>query len=242
MKKEGLFTIALLMIFILTQQLSAQTTIYMEKSGNVNVVPCTVNGLKLKFFFDTGASDVQISLTEAIFMLKNDYLKETDIIGISYSQLANGEITENTKIILREIEFAGFKFQNVEASVVHQLSAPLLLGQSVISKLGKIQLDPATNSLTIINFNNTSINSTSYYIDFASFYNPSNENVYVLIPSNLRSSPDDNSKSLAFIDPFTYWPQKIKIVEKSTNNYYKVTYKGKTGYLHINQIFADFTH
>jgi hypothetical protein len=137
--------------FFLTQGGIAQTTITMQKEGGVYVVPCVVNGLKLKFIFDTGASNVTISLTEAIFMLKNDYLDEKDIYGTTYAQLANGEITENTKIVLRKIEFAGLTLMNVEAAVVHELSAPLLLGQTAISKLGKIQLDPENNTLTILN-------------------------------------------------------------------------------------------
>jgi clan AA aspartic protease (TIGR02281 family) len=136
----------------------SQTTIKMEKVGGVFMVPCTVNGLNLKFIFDTGASDVSISLAEAIFMLKNDYLKEYEIIGTSYSQIANGDITENTKIILREIEFAGLKIYNVEASVIHEIKAPLLLGQSAMAKLGKFQFDPNTGVLTIFNNTNNSVN------------------------------------------------------------------------------------
>ena len=68
----------------------------MEREGGVFLVPCKVNGLNLKFIFDTGASDVSISLTEALFMLKNDYLKKSDIIGkTSYSD-ATGKILAPT--------------------------------------------------------------------------------------------------------------------------------------------------
>jgi clan AA aspartic protease (TIGR02281 family) len=139
-----------------------QTTITMQKDGGVYVIPCKVNGLNLKFIFDTGASNVCISLTEALFMLKNDYLKESDITGTSYAQIANGDITENTKIVLRKVEFAGLTLNNVEASVVHELSAPLLFGQSAISKLGTIQLDPAKRTLTIIG-NETNANPRTEY-------------------------------------------------------------------------------
>ena len=117
----------------------------------VYIVPCKVNNLSLKFIFDTGASDVTISLTEALFMLKNNYFNENDIIGTSYAKLANGEITENTGIILRKVEFAGLTLYNVKALVVHEMKAPLLLGQSAISQLGTIQINPATNTLTILN-------------------------------------------------------------------------------------------
>ena len=113
----------------------------MEKQGNVFYIPGKVNGLNLKFVFDTGASEVCISLSEAIFMIKNGYLSEQDIMGSSYSQIANGEIVENTRIILREVEVGGIKLQNVSATISHTLQAPLLFGQSAIQKLGPIQID-----------------------------------------------------------------------------------------------------
>lgn len=84
-------------------------------------------------------------------MLKNNYLKNSDIIGTSNYTDATGNISEGYTIILKEIEFAGFKMYNIRASVVKNLDAPLLLGQSAISKLGKIQLDLVANTLTILN-------------------------------------------------------------------------------------------
>lgn len=134
----------------------SQVVIQMKKDGGVYKVPCTVNGIKLEFIFDTGASSVSISLTEATFMLKNGYLSEDNVFGSTYSQLANGDITENTRIVIKQIEFGGLKLENVTALVVHNLSAPLLLGQSAISKLGKIMLDPKQNTLTILNTSDVS--------------------------------------------------------------------------------------
>ncbi len=128
----------------------SQVTIKMKREGGVSIVPCKVNGLNLKFIFDTGASDVSISMTEASFMLKNDYLSPDDILGKSNYLDANGNITEGVNIILREIEIGGLKLYNVKASVVTNLKAPLLLGQSAISKLGVIQLDLEANTLTIL--------------------------------------------------------------------------------------------
>lgn len=125
--------------------------ICMNKENGMYIVPCTVNGLKLNFIFDTGASDVSISEAEAIFMLKNNYLTTNDILGKQYYSDANGDISEGTKIILRKIEFNGMTLYDVEASVVYNMRAPLLLGQSAISKLGKIQIDPEKNTLTVFN-------------------------------------------------------------------------------------------
>ncbi len=131
----------LMTLGLISNNVYAQTRIIMQKEGGVYTVPCKVNGLPLKFIFDTGASNVTISLTEALFMFKNGYLNKDDIYGSSYAQLANGDFTENTEILLKVIEIADLKLKNVRASIVHELNAPLLLGQTAIEKLGKIQLD-----------------------------------------------------------------------------------------------------
>ncbi len=130
---------------------SGSKTIPMKRmTGNTYLIACKVNGLPLNFIFDTGASSVQISKGEAIFMLKNGYLAESDIAGKQQFQTASGDIIEGTRIIIRKIEIGGMVLRNVEASVVHSDNAPLLLGQSVLSRLGKIQIDYNNSTLTII--------------------------------------------------------------------------------------------
>lgn len=127
-----------------------KTIISMDKEGGVYTVPCVVNGLKLKFIFDSGASDVTISLTEALFMLKNGYLDKSDIHGDAVYQTASGDLKVGTKIIIKEIEFGGLKLNNIEASIVNELSAPLLLGQTALSKIGKCEVDFNTGNLAIM--------------------------------------------------------------------------------------------
>jgi len=126
----------------------------MGVKGGVYTIPCKVNGLPLSFIFDTGASDVTISLTEALFMLKNGYLSNNDILGKASYQTADGNISEGTVINLKIIEIEGLVLNNVSASIVHQQNAPLLLGMSAIGKLGRIQL--AGNELLI--FKDSDIN------------------------------------------------------------------------------------
>jgi clan AA aspartic protease (TIGR02281 family) len=131
MKKIFFF---LLLLFLLPVFIQAQVRIKMTKENGVYTMPCTVNELRLHFIFDTGASNVCISLSEAIFMLKNGYMSESDIKGSSYSQIANGEIIENTTVTLREVVIGGITLRDVEAIIIHQLSTPLLLGQSAIHR------------------------------------------------------------------------------------------------------------
>ena len=119
------------------------------KEGNVCKVKCAINGLPLHFIFDTGASDVSMSSVEATFMLKNDYLSTSDIIGRQNYMTANGNITEGTVINLRDVKLGNIHLNDIKASVVKNQSAPLLLGQSVFSKLGKIEIDNDNKVLRI---------------------------------------------------------------------------------------------
>lgn len=116
--------------------------------GNYSV-KCNINSLPLNFIFDTGASIVSMSQLEANFMLKNGYLDKSDFIGTDHFVDANGDVTENSIINLREVEFAGVKLSNVKASVVKNQKAPLLLGQSVLGRLGSIEIDNAGKKLII---------------------------------------------------------------------------------------------
>ncbi|MBD5290002.1 MAG: hypothetical protein HDS26_04875 [Bacteroides sp.] len=120
-----------------------------SKENGITKVKCTINGLPLYFVFDTGAADVTMSMVEANFMLKNDYIKPSDIVGSARYMDANGDITEGTVVNLRNVNFGGLELENVRASVVRNQKAPLLLGQSVLGRLGKIEIDNPGMKLVI---------------------------------------------------------------------------------------------
>ena len=144
--------IAIFFILITCMSINAEVRIHMEKEAGVYKVPCSVNGLKLKFIFDTGAASVCISQTYAEMMLENGYLDESDLLGTSQSVLADGRTVDNVVINLRTVEIGGLTLNDVSAIVVPTQNAPLLLGQSVIQRLGKVSIEG--QYLVIHNANN----------------------------------------------------------------------------------------
>ena len=124
-----------------TELIEREAEIPFTREGGVCKVKCTINALPLYFVFDTGASDVSLSNVEAAFMLKNDYLSKSDMSGKGYYINANGDISEGTIVTLKEVNFGGLTLKNVKASIVKNQKAPLLLGQSVLARLGKIEID-----------------------------------------------------------------------------------------------------
>jgi len=119
----------------------------MTKKNGVYYIPTIVNGIPMQFILDTGASVVSISITEALFLLKNGKLAKSDVLGKQYFSDANGKISVGTKIILREIKIGNKTIKNIEATIVNNNNAPLLIGQSALEKLGKITFD--TNNKTL---------------------------------------------------------------------------------------------
>ena len=125
------------------------TEVPFTKESGVCKVKCNVNGLPLHFIFDTGASDVTISMVEATFMMKNGYLSSSDVVGSQRYMDANGDVSVGTIINLKDVTFGEHSLNNVRASVVRNQKAPLLLGQSVLGRLGKIEIDNSKNVIRI---------------------------------------------------------------------------------------------
>jgi aspartyl protease family protein len=132
------------------RKVKGHTKVRMEKAGGVFLVPIKVNGLDLKFIFDTGASSICLSSAEALVMLRQGQITQDDFVGQQQFQDATGGISVGTIIRLHTVEIGGIVLRDVEANIVDNIQAPLLLGQTALSKFGKVTIDYDNN---IIEFN-----------------------------------------------------------------------------------------
>ena len=127
---------------VLTEKKQEYTTeIPFTWDGGNCYVKCQINELPMQFVFDTGASDVSISMVEASFMMKNGYLSKNDVLGSAHFSDAVGNVSEGTVINLKRVKFGELELDNVRASVVKNQKAPLLLGQTVLSRIGRFEID-----------------------------------------------------------------------------------------------------
>jgi len=132
----------------LSHRTHGKSVVKINKENGVYHVPCKINGTEMEFIFDTGASDITMSLTEAMFLYKQGKLKNEDIIGKQQYQIADGSIHEGMKVVLRKVEIGNWVLTNVQASIVENMDAPLLLGQSALAAFGKISIDYNQNEIT----------------------------------------------------------------------------------------------
>lgn len=123
------------------QQKKNSNVLKMELESGVRYVWIEINGIRLRFIFDTGASSICISPAEASVLYRQGTLKKEDILDVEYFQDATGKISEGTTINLREVKIGEMILENVKATVIDNVNAPLLLGQTVLERFGSIEID-----------------------------------------------------------------------------------------------------
>ena len=82
-------------------------------------------------------------------MYKNGYLSHKDVIGKQRYQTADGNILIGMIFMINHINLGGLELTGVRASVVVNQKAPLLLGQTILHSLGKIEIDNEKKVLKI---------------------------------------------------------------------------------------------
>ena len=129
------------------RKVGGHTKVEMRKEGGVYLVPIVVNGLNLDFVFDTGASSISISAAEATVMARQGKITNDDVVGQAQFSDANGDVSVGTVILLRTVQIGDITLENVEATVVDNIQAPLLLGQTALAKFGKVTIDYNNNTI-----------------------------------------------------------------------------------------------
>lgn len=115
---------------------------YTEMYGNTIMLPVKINGVGLDMIFDTGASSTCITVAEAQYLFDKGRLSDNNILDVQAYQTADGNISVGLKIVLREIVIGEIIcVSNVEALVVEDQQAPLLLGQSVLRNFREVSVD-----------------------------------------------------------------------------------------------------
>lgn len=125
---------------------------YEDKDNNQIWVKAELNGIPIMMIYDTGFNGmVSMSLLELQTLVKNGQFSESDVIGTSYSSIADGSIVENGIVLLRSVKLAeGVELNNVRASVSLNQAAPVLLGLEYSNQVAsKIEVDRVNKTLNI---------------------------------------------------------------------------------------------
>lgn len=129
----------------LDQQTKDYISIPYEEFGGVKTIPVKLNGVTMNMIYDTGCSGLHISLNELQTLAKNGKISQDDVLGVSYSTIADGSIVQNGLINIKQIEIGSgdeiIKLENIQASVALNQDAPILLGNAVFDELASVEVD-----------------------------------------------------------------------------------------------------
>jgi aspartyl protease family protein len=123
------------------------TRIKMHEANGVRYIPMKINEQELSFVFDTGASSICISTLEALILIKNGTLNQSDVIGQNPYMDANGNVSVGVRFNLKTVQIGNRELKNVEATIIENPRAECLLGQTVLSRFGKYTIDNQNNEI-----------------------------------------------------------------------------------------------
>lgn len=123
--------------------------IALQKLGGVYHVPVELNGfLELMFILDTGAAEMSIPSNVVQSLMRAGTVDENDYLSGKIFVLANGRRVESPRIMLRKVKIGHRVLHNVPATV-SEAHSPLLLGQSLLEKMGSYTFDPQSQLLVL---------------------------------------------------------------------------------------------
>jgi predicted aspartyl protease len=129
---------------------------YDDRDNNQIWIPVKLNGVTMDMLYDTGFNGtISMSLLELQTLAKQGRFSEDDILGTSYSSIADGSIVENGVVRLHTLQIADdIVLQNVNASVA--MNNDVTTKTETTPKTTKVKsFSPVTcNGITYYNQNN----------------------------------------------------------------------------------------
>lgn len=116
--------------------------IKIKKDGNLYKIPISINDVvNTDFIIDTGASNVNITPDLASLLIKTGTINSEDWLKDKFYQFADGSIAKSKTFKIKKLRIGTKYLYNVECSISSNLQAPLLLGQNVLKRFGKVTID-----------------------------------------------------------------------------------------------------
>ena len=124
-----------------SQHGASATEVRLVKTGGVYTVPVQINGaITLDFIVDSGAAEVNIPADVVMTLIRANTIALSDFLPGATYVLADGTRLQSPRFTIRMVRLGDHVLQNVSASI-GEVTSQLLLGQSVLERLGQWSLD-----------------------------------------------------------------------------------------------------
>ena len=123
--------------------------INLKKQNGVLLVPILINNkISLDFVVDSGAADVSIPADVVLTLMRTETLTKEDFTGTNTYILADGSKVPSQTFRIRSLKVGDLVLENVSGSIA-SVDAPLLLGQSLLSRFKSWSIDNTRQILVL---------------------------------------------------------------------------------------------
>jgi aspartyl protease family protein len=129
-------------------KLKEKEAIDLINNNGVFIVPILINGEKLEFILDSGASEISISKEVEQLFIFNGTIKKENYLEPALYRIANGNIISCRRVNLGEVKIGNITIRNVVASIGIS-NTPLLLGRNFFDNFNSWTIDNQTNRLIL---------------------------------------------------------------------------------------------
>jgi aspartyl protease family protein len=120
-----------------------------KKEGGVRTIQVRINDCaEVPMIFDTGCSGVSISVLELYTLIKHGNVSESDVVGMTYAQIADGSIVEKAIVNLKKLQIGDYICYDVQATISENENAPLLLGNGALKDVESFVVDDENEIIT----------------------------------------------------------------------------------------------
>ena len=120
---------------------SLQEEIPLEKMAGVYHLPVELNGVvSLMFILDTGAAEMSLPQEVIASLIQSGTIGRDDFIQSKVYILADGTRVKSPRVLIHKVKIGNRVLHNVEATISDE-GGPLLLGQSLLEKIGSYTFD-----------------------------------------------------------------------------------------------------
>lgn len=120
------------------------------KTGSMYKLDGAINGVTLTVHYDANCTKATIGSTDALFLLKNGYVKMEDFVNAPKSLDANGQIPDGTELVLRQVMMGTLIIENMHVGISTSQKVALIVGPDALSPLGATEADAANRVLKIM--------------------------------------------------------------------------------------------
>jgi clan AA aspartic protease (TIGR02281 family) len=126
---------------LLHADVTLQEEIPLQKKAGVYHLPVELNEtMTLMFILDTGAADMSLPQEVVQSLIQGGTIKADDFIYRKIYILADGTRVKSPRVIIHKVKIGNRVLHNVPATV-SEAGGPLLLGQSLLEKIGSYTFD-----------------------------------------------------------------------------------------------------